>query len=207
MENKGLRSCLLAFALIALLVVTFFGGFVIGSIMPRNPLREALGLGYTPTDIVNPIQPTKDVSSGDVSPTQIVQATTPEELDELFKPFWESWDLLHKNYVDQPLDDLTLMRGAIQGMLAATGDKHTSYMDPQQFQQANAEMEGEYTGIGAWVDTSGEYVEVISPMKGSPAEAAGLRAKDLVIAINGEDMTGVPGDLALKKILGPAGEP
>ncbi len=207
MENKGLRSCLLAFALIALLVVTFFGGFVIGSIMPRNPLREALGLGYTPTDIVNPIQPTKDVSSGDVSPTQIVQATTPEELDELFKPFWESWDLLHKNYVDQPLDDLTLMRGAIQGMLAATGDKHTSYMDPQQFQQANAEMEGEYTGIGAWVDTSGEYIEVISPMKGSPAEAAGLRAKDLVIAIDGEDMTGVPGDIALKKILGPAGEP
>jgi carboxyl-terminal processing protease len=43
-------------------------------------------------------------------------------------------------------------------------------------------------------------------MKGSPAEAAGLRAKDLIIAIDGEDMTGVPGDLALKKVLGPAGE-
>lgn len=211
MENKGLRSCLLAIALIALLVVTFFGGFVIGSIMPRNPLREALGLGAAPTDFFVPAQPTKVFTPGDVTPdevfpTEIVQATTPEELEELFKPFWESWDLLHKNYVDQPLNDLILMRGAIQGMLAATGDEHTSYMDPQQFQQANAEMEGEYTGIGAWVDTSGDYIEVISPMKGSPAEAAGLRAKDLVIAIDGEDMTGVPGDLALKKILGPAGE-
>lgn len=212
MENKGLRSCLLAIALIALLAGTFFGGFVIGSVMPHNPLREALGLSATQPVNNNPVQPPKDVTTGhdttdDVAPTQIVQATTPEELEELFKPFWESWNLLHENFVDQPLDDLTLMRGAIQGMLAATGDKHTSYMDPQQFQQANAEMEGEYTGIGAWVDTSGEYVEVISPMKGSPAEAAGLRAKDLVIAINGEDMTGVPGDLALKKILGPAGEP
>lgn len=212
MENKGLRSCLLAIALIALLVVTFFGGFVVGSILPRNPLREALGLSATQPVNNNPVQPLKDATTGhdatdDVAPTEIVQATTPEELEELFKPFWESWNLLHENYVDQPLNDLVLMRGAIQGMLAATGDKHTSYMDPQQFQQANAEMEGEYTGIGAWVDTSGEYVEVISPMKGSPAEAAGLRAKDQVVAINGEDMTGIPGDLALKKILGPAGEP
>ncbi len=212
MENKGLRSCLLAIALIALLVVTFFGGFVVGSILPRNPLREALGLSATQPVNNNPVQPPKDASTGhdatdEVAPTEIVQATTLEELEELFKPFWESWNLLHENYVDQPLNDLVLMRGAIQGMLAATGDKHTSYMDPQQFQQANAEMEGEYTGIGAWVDTSGEYVEVISPMKGSPAEAAGLRAKDQVIAINGEDMTGIPGDLALKKILGPAGEP
>ena len=114
-------------------------------------------------------------------------ASTPEELESLFDPFWESWKLLHENYVDQPLDDVILMRGAIQGMLAATGDKHTSYMDPEQFKQANTEMEGEYTGIGAWVNTGGDYVEIISPMKGSPAEAAGLQAQDLVIAINGED--------------------
>lgn len=205
MENKGLRSCLLTIALIALLVVTFFAGFAAGSFMPRNPLRDALGIDdYLPPKPDPDSDP--DPTQQGVEATEIVQANTPEELEELFKPFWESWDLLHKNYVDQPLDDLTLMRGAIQGMLAATGDKHTSYMDPDQFQQANSEMEGEYTGIGAWVDTSGEYIEVISPMKGSPAEAAGLRAKDLVIAINGEDMTGVPGDLVLKRILGPAGE-
>ncbi len=99
------------------------------------------------------------------------------------------------------------MRGAISGMLAATGDKHTSYMNPEQFEQANAEMSGEeYTGIGAWVNTTGEYIEVVSPMKNSPAEKAGLKAKDVVIAIDGEDMTGIPGDLALQKILGPAGE-
>jgi carboxyl-terminal processing protease len=91
-------------------------------------------------------------------------------------------------------------------MLAATGDKHTTYMDPTEFEQANASMEGEYEGIGAWVDTTGEYVQIISPMKGSPAEAAGLRANDIVIAVDGEDQTGVPGDLVLKKILGPAGE-
>jgi carboxyl-terminal processing protease len=155
--------------------------------------------GQTPTT-----QPTEVVT--DVC-TSYASASTPEELKTLFAPFWESWQLLHENFVDQPLDDVALMRGAIRGMLAATGDKHTSYMDPTEFKQANASMEGEYEGIGAWVDTTGDYLTIIAPMKGSPAEAAGLKANDVVIAVDGEDQTGVPGDLVLQKILGPAGEP
>ena len=202
MENKALRSCLLTAVILTLLSLAFFGGFTLASIIPVNPIRQALDLDPSPAK--ETVQP--PTSQPEEEPTVVIQATSPKELEELFKPFWESWDLLHKNFVDQPLDDLTLMRGAISGMLSATGDKHTSYMDPLQFEQANAEMEGEYTGIGAWVNTTGEYVEVVSPMKGSPAEAAGLKAKDIVIAINGEDMTGIPGDLVLKKILGPAGE-
>ena len=209
MENKVLRSCLLAVVIIALLGVTFFSGFAAGSLLPNNAIRQALGLEDKPLlqvpslPTIQPGEPTQE----EQAPTQVFQATTDEELEELFQPFWESWDLLHENYVDQPLDDLALMRGAISGMLAATGDKHTSYMNPEQFEQANAEMSGEeYTGIGAWVNTTGEYIEVVSPMKNSPAEKAGLKAKDVVIAIDGEDMTGIPGDLALQKILGPAGE-
>lgn len=210
MENKVLRSCLLVFGAIALLGVTFFSGFAVGALFPTNAIRQALSPANTPVVQATPF-PTplpEEATLEPVAPTQVFQATTDEELQELFKPFWESWDLLHENFVDQPLDDMALMRGAISGMLAATGDKHTSYMNPEQFAQANAEMSGEeYTGIGAWVNTTGEYIEVVSPMKNSPAEKAGLKAKDIVIAIDGVDMTGTPGDLALQKILGPAGEP
>lgn len=210
MENKVLRSCLLVFGAIVLLGVTFFSGFAVGALFPTNAIRQALNPANTPVVQATPF-PTplpEEATLEPVAPTQVFQATTDEELQELFKPFWESWDLLHENFVDQPLDDMALMRGAISGMLAATGDKHTSYMNPEQFAQANAEMSGEeYTGIGAWVNTTGEYIEVVSPMKNSPAEKAGLKAKDIVIAIDGEDMTGTPGDLALQKILGPAGEP
>ncbi|MDD2523038.1 MAG: S41 family peptidase [Anaerolineaceae bacterium] len=206
MENKVLRSCLLVLGAVLLLSATFLSGCAVGTILPNDVFQQITDI----TDSVDVVEPTPQATAlpGETPvPTQVVQAETPEELEELFKPFWESWNLLHENYVDQPLDDLALMRGAIQGMLAATGDQHTSYMNPDQFAQANAEMGGEeYTGIGAWVNTSGEYIEIVSPMKYSPAEKAGLRAKDLVIAINGEDMTGIPGDLALQKILGPAGE-
>jgi carboxyl-terminal processing protease len=220
MENKTVRSCLLVFVAILLLAGSFGLGFGAASVLRKNPIRQALGYDTCPTLVPQP-ESSQLPSDGDQpqaegelppapTPTsyclEYTSASTPEELKDLFDPFWESWRLLHENFVDQPLDDVALMRGAIQGMLAATGDKHTSYMDPEQFKQANTEMEGEYPGIGAWVDTSGDYVEIISPMKGSPAEKAGLQAQDLVIAINGEDMTGIPGDLVLQRILGPAGD-
>ena len=197
-QNKVLRTILFIILAIVVAAGLFAGGIVVGNQLPTGMVQSAFQ-GQTPTT-----QPTEVVT--DVC-TSYASASTPEELKTLFAPFWESWQLLHENFVDQPLDDVALMRGAIRGMLAATGDKHTSYMDPTEFKQANASMEGEYEGIGAWVDTTGDYLTIIAPMKGSPAEAAGLKANDVVIAVDGEDQTGVPGDLVLQKILGPAGEP
>jgi carboxyl-terminal processing protease len=107
--------------------------------------------------------------------------------------------------VDQPVDQEALMQGAIKGMLEALGDQHTSYMDPDQFRQANIPLAQEYEGIGAWVDTNAEYLTIVSPMPDSPAEAAGLRPGDKVIAIDGEDMTGIDGNLVIRRVLGPAG--
>jgi len=197
-QNKVLRTILFVILAIVVAAGLFAGGIVVGNQLPTGMVQSSFQ-GQTPTT-----QPTEVVT--DVC-TSYASASTPEELKTLFAPFWESWQLLHENFVDQPLDDVALMRGAIRGMLAATGDKHTSYMDPTEFKQANASMEGEYEGIGAWVDTTGDYLTIIAPMKGSPAEAAGLKANDVVIAVDGEDQTGVPGDLVLQKILGPAGEP
>jgi carboxyl-terminal processing protease len=97
------------------------------------------------------------------------------------------------------------MRGAIRGMIDALGDEHSSYMDPQTFEDANAGLSGEYEGIGAWVDTTADYLTIISPIPGSPAEAVGLEAGDKIIAIDGEDMTGIDAELVRQRVLGPAG--
>ena len=78
-------------------------------------------------------------------------------------------------------------------------------MDPDQFQQANAPLEGSYEGIGAWVDPNQDYLTIVSPMPGSPAEAAGLQPDDKVIAVDGEDMTGIDGNVVIRSVLGPAG--
>jgi len=126
------------------------------------------------------------------------------DLDELFKPFWQTWEIVTESFVDQPVDQEAMMRGAIQGMLDSLGDQHTSYMDPDQFQQANAPLEGSYEGIGAWVDPDQDYLTIVSPMPGSPAEEVGLKPGDKIIAIDGKDMTGIDGNIVIRSVLGPA---
>ena len=89
-------------------------------------------------------------------------------------------------------------------MMDSLGDPHTAYMSPTEFSDATAPLEG-YSGIGAWVNTEGEYLTITEPMKGSPADAAGIKAGDQIIAIDGADMKGVLPELARQKVLGPAG--
>jgi len=129
----------------------------------------------------------------------------PQDTDTLFKPFWEAWQIVHDYYVDQPVDNEKLMQGAIRGMLEALGDKHSSYVDPFEYKKATIEVSGEYEGIGAWVNTEGDFLTISEPMPGSPAEKAGLLTGDQIIKIDGEDMTGVLLELAHRKVMGPAG--
>jgi carboxyl-terminal processing protease len=173
-----------AYALLFVLVVSVActSGFSIG----RNAQDTPDGSPSTPRVGANP-------------------GTAPQNREQLFEPFWEAWEVVQGQYVDQPVDQEVLMQGAIKGMLEALGDQHTSYMDPDQFRQANIPLAQEYEGIGAWVDTNAEYLTIVSPMPDSPAEAAGLRPGDKVIAIDGEDMTGIDGNLVIRRVLGPAG--
>lgn len=192
--NKALKYIFASLAMLVLVLGSFAGGFVAGHLMPNNipglP-NQALPEGFAP-----PVSPT-------TSPEQ--KAATPQDMQALFEPFWEAWNLVHENYVDQPVDDTALMRGAIGGMMEALGDQHSSYMSPEEFKQANEGLEGEYEGIGAFVDTTTDYLTITSPISGSPAEAAGLKPGDQVIKIDGEDMTGIDAELARLKVLGPAG--
>jgi carboxyl-terminal processing protease len=208
-KNKGLRTCLSIGIGIIVIALVFLAGTATGYFGPKllginayvNGPMDCPPCADTTTSTLPEPTECPDCSVATVDPG----INTPLEQTTLFAPFWETWDLLHENYVDQPLDDTALMQGAIEGMLASLGDKHTSYMTPTEFTQANESLEGEYEGIGAYVDVSGDYVEIISPMKGSPAEAAGLQPNDKVVGVNGEDVTGTPGDLVLQQILGPAG--
>lgn len=179
---------------VILITGAFSGGFIAGRY-------------FTPeTASYQPVNGSSEQSVETEQPESTEKVTEPVDIDELFKPFWQAWDVVHDRFVDQPVDDVTLMRGAISGMLDALGDEHTSYLDPEMAKQFALELNGEeYDGIGAWVDISGDYLEIISPMPGSPAEKAGLKSGDKVIAINGEDMTDVDGEMARQRILGKAG--
>lgn len=187
--NRTMKTILGLFVGIILLAGAFAGGVLVGHLVPAS----------------NQLPFFSDLIPSVPSVTPEEQAATPDELQTLFVPFWEAWNIVHEQYVDQPVDDVALMRGAIRGMMDALGDKQTFYMDPITYETETSSLQGEYEGIGAYVDTDGEYLTIISPIAGSPAEMAGLRPGDKVIAIDGEDMTGVAPEQARLKVLGPAG--
>lgn len=193
MDTTRIRNVVIGVVIGILLAGGLFGtGVVLGRTMPN------LSLGQTPLlPTIGPIQ-------GGQEPAPPTGTVPPQTREELFEPFWEAWKIVHDDYVDD-VDDVELMRGAIRGMLESLGDPHTGYMTPAEYQQANIPLQGEYEGIGAWVDPSGEYLTIISPMPDSPAEEAGLESGDEILAVDGEDMTGVDGNQVIRRILGPAG--
>lgn len=195
MQNKSFLTFVGVLLALVLLAGVCSAGFVAGMTLTGRgdgPLAQLPSLPGMPAS--NP------------AASENQDAATPEDLEELFKPFWQAWNLVNENYVDQPVDQTVLMRGAIQGMMEALGDQHSSYLDPKMFEESQAHLEGqEYEGIGAWVDITQEYLTVIAPMPGSPAEDAGLRPGDQIIAIDGEDMTGKDGEYARQHVLGPDG--
>lgn len=187
--SKTLQVILFVVLGIALLAGGFSGGFITGHFLSLGNLSPvaAAPLSVSPT----------------VSPQQ--QSSTPQNLQALFKPFWEAWDIIHQQYVEQPVDDTKLMEGAIRGMMESLGDPHSTYMDPQTYKDANAQLAGSYEGIGATVDTTGSYLTIISTFPGSPAEKVGLESGDQVIAVDHKDMTGIAPELVRQKVIGPSG--
>jgi len=126
------------------------------------------------------------------------------DMDDLFSPYLQAWEIVHNQYLEQPVNNIDLMHGSIKGMMDSLGDPHSTYLNPEQFREQNAPLEGEYTGIGAWVDTSGKFLIIVSPMPNSPAEDVGLKPGDVVKKIDNQDVTHLDPSLVLRKILGPA---
>jgi len=191
--NKTLRGVLISFAILIVVSGAFSGGFLVGHFLPDYSRETQAPVLSSPLTPPTPFTTAEQIES------------TPEDLQMLFQPFWEAWNIVHEDYVDQPVDNTLLMQGAIRGMMESLGDEHSSYMDPQAFEDANSGLAGEYEGIGAWVDTRSDYLTIVSPIPGSPAEDAGLKPGDKIIAIDGEDMTGIDAELARQRVLGPAG--
>jgi carboxyl-terminal processing protease len=136
-------------------------------------------------------------------------AGEPPGLTQTFRPFWEAWRLTEDYYVDrEAVQPVRMTRGAIRGMLASLGDVgHTGYLSPEELRELQAGLKGEFEGIGAHMTIRKKRPTVMDVIPNSPAQAAGLKAGDVFLEVNGKPVS----DLSLEKIVqmvrGPAGTP
>jgi carboxyl-terminal processing protease len=142
-------------------------------------------------------------ASAQAAPAMQSQVERPEE----FGVFWEAWDLVQEYFVDrEKIDETEMTYGAIRGMLATLKDEnHTAFMTPDEAAQEASDMEGSFEGIGAYVDLKDDQFLIVAPIHGSPAEAAGVLAGDIILAVDGNDIAGQNEQEVISQIRGPAG--
>lgn len=123
--------------------------------------------------------------------------------------FWRVWNLLDEKYVaassTKSISDEDKIYGAIQGMVSALGDPYTVFLPPQENEAFNENLEGNFSGVGMEVGMRDELIVVISPLKDSPAEKAGLLPGDVILQIESTNVAGISLDDAVKLIRGDKG--
>lgn len=111
-----------------------------------------------------------------------------------------------KAHYDGNLDEQALTRGAARGMVAATGDPHTAYMDPDEAKEFEKSLSGNIGGgIGAEIAKRHNVPTIIRPLKNSPAEKAGIKAGDVIVKVNDTVVTDMPVDQVVQRIRGDVG--
>lgn len=128
-----------------------------------------------------------------------VDTDTYRELDQ----FMDVYNLIRANYVD-PVDNKVLVKGAIDGMLAAL-DPHSSFADGVDFENLRIQTEGNYGGLGLSVTQEDGAVKVIAPQEDTPAFRAGIKAGDYITRLNGKLLYGLTLDEAISEMRGKPG--
>ncbi len=117
--------------------------------------------------------------------------------------FGDIFERVRSQYVEET-DSEKLIQAAISGMLTSL-DPHSSYMAPDDFADMQVQTRGEFGGLGIEVTQEEGFIKVVSPMDGTPADKAGIKAGDFITQVNGETTSGLTLDEAVDKMRGPVG--
>lgn len=127
-----------------------------------------------------------------------------------FAPFWRAWNLINEKYVSastttKTIDDQEKIWGAIEGLAESLGDPYTVFFPPVESKLFEADIRGNFEGVGMEVLAQDGAITVIAPLKNSPAERAGIMAGDRVIKIDNKVTSNLSTEDAVQLIRGPKG--
>ena len=132
-----------------------------------------------------------NVVTSDGDTDELAAEALAEGLPPEFAKLAEVYELLEERHVDgRSLDPSALTDGAIRGMLEATEDEHAAYLNPEQYSFQRQEIQGTFEGIGAEVTVRNGLITIVAPIPDTPAEEAGVKPGDVILSIDGEDISG-----------------
>lgn len=126
----------------------------------------------------------------------------------IFQPLSQVYDAIRHYYLwaDQ-VSDGQLIQGAIRGLVESLGDPYSAYFTPEEYEEWQRGLAGEYTGVGMEITVRGGWITVVTPLPGTPAEAAGVQPGDVILEVDGESTEGWTLEQASLRIRGPEGAP
>ncbi len=141
-----------------------------------------------------------------VTVENISNTATKDGLSVNFGTFWEAWDMLKNEHLKGgQVKDQDMVYGAISGLVNSLGDPHTIFLPPADSKKFQQDVVGNFGGIGAEIGIKDKQLVVIAPLKDNPAEAAGIKAGDKIVAIEGKPTDGIDVNAAVEKIRGEIG--
>jgi carboxyl-terminal processing protease len=230
--TSGQRTALLTLCLVLALAIGFVGGIAVTRAMFNSSGCAAASSGLTTAAVPPDIATNTPVANGPrptstnaVAPTPVTPGApqptgTPlppltdnsipksgdQSLDQQMTTFWTAWKLVEQEYYGRPVDRQKMVYGATKGMMDALGDPHTSFDDPQQTDVIATDLKGQFGGIGVYIDARNDKALTIqAPIPDTPASRAGLMAGDVIIKVDGKDITQLPQNVVIPMIKGPAG--
>lgn len=136
----------------------------------------------------------------------VINQTQPASVPVDFSVFWDVWQRMFQYYIDaKELEPQKLVEGAISGMVNAAGDPYTTFFPAKENAAFKQDLGGQFEGIGAQLGLKENHIMVIAPLKGTPAERAGIKPGDWILKVNDEDTTNWSIEAAVSKIRGPKG--
>lgn len=136
---------------------------------------------------------------------KVVEVSVPVEREE-FSKLYDAYDeLKEKYYVD--IDDEKVISGAINGMFEALDDPYSDFMNKEEAKQFNEDLSSSFQGIGAEIQERNGHIVVVSPIKNSPAEKAGLLPEDIILKVDDKSIQGMSASEAVLLIRGKKGTP
>lgn len=161
-------------------------------------LGAYLGVSFAQSN--NPFTSNNRLQQEDLLTEELDEIQPPENINKVNK----AYGLIKQHYIEDIEDD-KLIEGAIKGMLSTLEDPYSTYMDVEEVEEFNDQIESSFEGIGAEVSMINGQVTIVAPIKDSPAEKAGLRPNDQVLSVDEESLEGLDLSEAVAKIRGEKG--